>query len=223
MIILEEQISDDAIRYLQSVEKIGGTVSKHSKYDNLTCSEIRNPLSSNHYDRIPNPEYAGRNECIEKGLMEQTGGFSEGSYFAWSITEKGKVVLFKNKNKSEPFLSQEECDIIDNAGDTQLTSEESIEEAAERSLPTTIVSEQGRAIYLAAFEQGAKSKASEHYHYSETILPRFRNQLGPVACLVDLLGTDDVQISITDPKIKEIFDEKLEKCKKFLENIRKDV
>lgn len=72
------------------------------------------------------------------------------------------------------------------------------------------------------FSEGAKSEASESYHYSETFLPRFRNQLGPVACLVGLLGTEDIQISIKDPKMKEIFDEELEKCKKFLENIRKN-
>jgi len=72
------------------------------------------------------------------------------------------------------------------------------------------------------FIEGAKSEASAYHHYSETFLPRFRNQLGPVACLVGLLGIEDVQISITDPKMKEIFDEELEKSKKFLENIRKN-
>ena len=77
-------------------------------------------------------------------------------------------------------------------------------------------------LYRDIFVEAATSTASQNYHYSETILPCFRNQLGPVACLVSLLGVEDVQISITDSKVKEIFDEELEKSKRFLEYIKKN-
>lgn len=93
MIELKEIISKEAVEYLQEVDTFGGEISMGCmRHDYLTNLNQTFNKETGYWSDTPSPYKKGADECWEKKLIENCGGY-EGSYIRYRITNKGKEVL----------------------------------------------------------------------------------------------------------------------------------
>jgi hypothetical protein len=87
------KVSEEAIKYLLEMKKYNGVISRgEMKHDYLTSPQDRVDYSNG--GKVIKSEWSeGRDECVDKNLIERADSGSSYEYIKWKISKKGEVAL----------------------------------------------------------------------------------------------------------------------------------
>lgn len=97
------KVSKEAIEYLLEMKKYNGVITRgEMKHDYLTDPQDRIDYSKGR--KVIKSKWAsGREECINKGLIERADSGSFYEYIKWRISKKGEIAL-KNYEISDKLV-----------------------------------------------------------------------------------------------------------------------
>lgn len=97
------RVSNDAIKYLKEMKKFNGVISRaEMKHDYLTDPQDKMDYSKGRI--IKSKWIKGREECVNKKLIERADSGSFYEYIKWKISERGEMALRNYENPDKLVL-----------------------------------------------------------------------------------------------------------------------